>query len=96
LPDVDHFGTGARRGSVFDFDAGIPALLARPHDDLDVHVTVDPALTTEPEFAEDPVLFQAIVFLLTHGWLLRKEPDAARRATRVASAAMTDVNAVPL
>lgn len=81
-------------GSVLDLDPGIPPLRAGQHQRGDLHIPVYPDLAAQPELAQNPILFKAIVLDLPHGRLIGMELDPARGAARIAPAPVADVDPV--
>jgi hypothetical protein len=73
--------------------SGLPTLIARSHEHLHVHISINPDLARKTELTENAIFFQASLFRLAHRRLFGMERDAARGATSVTSAPVTNIHA---
>lgn len=74
-----------------------PALFGHTHERLHRHVVLGQNLAGKADLSEELALRELVILRLRHPIrLTRTEPYAARRATRLTAAAVTDINATGL
>jgi hypothetical protein len=74
--------------------AGLPALLACPHQNADRHGPIHPHLAAESKLSQNTILFKAVMLGSPHLGFIGTESDSAGGAAGKASAPVADVNPV--